>query len=304
MDGLYFFVSDSAVDVVVYMKLLRISKLYIPNASLLLLIFTGFCFLTGCQTTSTVWQTRSAKRGESSSLYYRSSKQAEEYGQQHIVVVRPQETVYAIARQKHVLPEQIIAWNHLQNPNHLYPGQRLILYPKTPIPAYRSNLSSVTTTSAPAAVNPYTPSEQRASKDTSSQPALSKPVDTSVPIWYWPTKGTVLSSFQPGDTTRQGIDIAGKNGQAVRSAADGVVVYSGSGLIGYGELIIIKHNAHWLSAYGHNRARLVHEGEHVKANQQIAELGSTGAQRDMLHFEIRYDGKPVNPLLYLPAPVH
>ena len=104
----------------------------------------------------------------------------------------------------------------------------------------------------------------------------------------------------PNDQTRQGIDIAGRAGQDVRAAADGVVVYSGAGLVGYGELIIIKHNDAWLSAYGHNRARMVNEGAIVKAGQQIAVMGRTGAPRDMLHFEIRYNGKPVDPLTYLP----
>ena len=100
--------------------------------------------------------------------------------------------------------------------------------------------------------------------------------------------------------TLQGVDIAGKSGQPVRAAADGVVVYSGSGLVGYGELVIIKHNDQWLSAYGHNRARLVNEGQAVKAGQQVAEMGRSGAARDMLHFEIRYNGKPVDPQQYLP----
>jgi lipoprotein NlpD len=86
----------------------------------------------------------------------------------------------------------------------------------------------------------------------------------------------------------------------VRAAADGVVVYSGSGLVGYGELIIVKHDEQWLSAYGHNRARLVNEGQRVRAGEQIAEMGRSGAARDMLHFEIRYDGRPQDPLSYLP----
>lgn len=84
------------------------------------------------------------------------------------------------------------------------------------------------------------------------------------------------------------------------AAGDGVVVYSGSGLVGYGELIIVKHDDDWLSAYGHNRSRLVNEGERVRAGQQIAEMGRTGAARDMLHFEIRHSGRPVDPLSYLP----
>ena len=86
----------------------------------------------------------------------------------------------------------------------------------------------------------------------------------------------------------------------MQASADGVVVYSGAGLVGYGELIIIKHNDEWLSAYAHNRRRLVTEGTRVKAGDTIAEMGRTGASRDMLHFEIRRNGKPVDPLLYLP----
>lgn len=118
--------------------------------------------------------------------------------------------------------------------------------------------------------------------------------------WRWPADGVVVGTFVSGETTKQGVDIAGASGQAVRAAADGVVVYSGAGLVGYGELIIIKHNDQWLSAYGHNRKRLLNEGQNVKAGQQIAEMGRSGAARDMLHFEIRYNGKPVDPLLYLP----
>jgi lipoprotein NlpD len=105
-----------------------------------------------------------------------------------------------------------------------------------------------------------------------------------------------------GDKANQGINIAGKNGQDVRAAADGVVVYSGAGLIGYGELLIIKHNNEWISAYAHNQKRLVAEGTRVKAGQLIAEMGQTGTIRSMLHFEIRRNGKPVDPLLYLPKP--
>src|SRR5690606_29496112 len=131
------------------------------------------------------------------------------------------------------------------------------------------------------------------------QPTTPPPVTSNV-AWRWPTEGQVASRFAAGDPTRQGIDIVGRSGQPVRAAADGVVVYSGSGLVGYGELVIVKHDEQWLSAYGHNRTRLVNEGARVKAGQQIAEMGSTGAARDMLHFEIRYNGKPVDPLQYLP----
>jgi lipoprotein NlpD len=119
--------------------------------------------------------------------------------------------------------------------------------------------------------------------------------------WRWPGDGKVIAAYVSGDPTKQGIDISGKAGDTVHAAADGEVVYSGNGLIGYGELIIVKHNASFLSAYGHNRKRLVKEGDKVKAGQAIAEMGSATGARDELHFEIRKNGKPVNPLEYLPA---
>ncbi len=119
--------------------------------------------------------------------------------------------------------------------------------------------------------------------------------------WRWPAKGNLVEHFMAGDATRQGIDIAGNEGDPVLAAADGVVVYSGSGLVGYGELIIVKHSDEWLSAYGHNRKRLVAEGQRVRAGQAIAEMGRSGAPRDELHFEIRRNGRPVDPLQYLPA---
>ena len=119
--------------------------------------------------------------------------------------------------------------------------------------------------------------------------------------WQWPADGAVISGFQSGVGSGAGLDIAGAAGDPVRAAADGVVVYSGNGLIGYGELIIIKHSDNYLSAYGHNRKRLVQEGEHVRAGQLIAQMGSSGAPREELHFEIRKNGKPVDPTAYLPG---
>jgi len=117
--------------------------------------------------------------------------------------------------------------------------------------------------------------------------------------WHWPAQGSLLKRFQSGDAT-PGIEIAGSTGDPVRAAADGVVVYSGNGLVGYGELVIIKHNDSFLSAYGHNSKRLVKEGQRVSAGQEIAEMGSTGATRSELEFQIRKDGNPVDPLGYLP----
>jgi len=117
--------------------------------------------------------------------------------------------------------------------------------------------------------------------------------------WRWPADGALLKKFSSSDAI-PGIEVGGKAGDPVRAAADGVVVYSGNGLVGYGELVIIKHSDSFLSAYGHNRKRLVKEGEKVKAGQSVAEMGSTGATRDELQFQIRRDGNPVDPLQYLP----
>jgi len=120
--------------------------------------------------------------------------------------------------------------------------------------------------------------------------------------WIWPTDGKVVVTYSGGDPTRQGIDIAGTQGQSVRAARDGEVVYSGAGLIGYGELIIVKHSPELLSAYGHNRVRLVKEGQKLKAGEKIAEMGKNAANRVLLHFEIRKNGKPIDPLPLLPRP--
>lgn len=117
--------------------------------------------------------------------------------------------------------------------------------------------------------------------------------------WRWPADGRVTNRYVAGDPARQGVDILGREGQAVTAAADGEVVYSGNGLLGYGELVIIKHSGDFLSAYGHNRRRLVAEGARVKGGQPIAEMGKGGGV-ERLHFEIRRDGKPVDPLAYLP----
>lgn len=118
--------------------------------------------------------------------------------------------------------------------------------------------------------------------------------------WAWPASGVLISKFSSNGSLNKGIDIAGDLGQPVLAASDGSVVYAGSGLRGYGELVIIKHSDTYVSAYGHNRRLLVREGQQVKAGQAIAEMGSTGTDRVKLHFEIRRQGKPVDPLEFLP----
>ncbi|MGV8959162.1 MAG: peptidoglycan DD-metalloendopeptidase family protein [Stenotrophomonas sp.] len=200
-------------------------------------------------------------------------------------VVKRGDTLFALARIHNITPRDLAAWNGLSEPYTIYPGQSLRLYPGGAVAGARSPMASPGTSAArpPAAAAP-----------------VAAPINSGIG-WRWPADGVVVGRYVAGETTKQGVDIAGASGQSVRAAGPGVVVYSGAGLVGYGELIIIKHNEQWLSAYGHNRKRLVNEGQNVKAGEQIAEMGRTGAARDMLHFEIRYNGKPVDPLLYLPA---
>jgi len=186
-------------------------------------------------------------------------------------------------------------------PHAVQPAQQPVPPPLAPAPRL-----AAAPVPAPAAPVPIVPAQHPVPApvlvQTPSAAILPADVATVGGVhWRWPAKGSLLDRFMAGDATKQGIDIAGSAGEAVVAASDGVVVYSGSGLVGYGELIIIKHSDEWLSAYGHNRKRLVQEGQRVKAGQPIAEMGSTGAPRDELHFEIRRNGRPVDPLQYLPG---
>ncbi|VXB57948.1 Lipoprotein NlpD/LppB homolog [Luteimonas sp. 9C] len=205
------------------------------------------------------------------------------------VTVRRGDTLYRLATSNGISALDLATWNSIRAPYTIYPGQRLRLYPGGAAPT-RPSTSGSATAQRPA-VRPTQTAPQ-----TPAAPPVRSPFR-----WQWPTDGQIVGRYVGNDPTKQGVDIAGTSGQAVNAAADGVVVYSGAGLVGYGELIIVKHDEQWLTAYGHNRSRKVNEGERVRAGQQIAELGRTGAARDMLHFEIRYNGKPVDPLTYLPA---
>lgn len=209
-------------------------------------------------------------------------------------VVRRGDNLYRIATSNGISTLDLAAWNNIPPPYTIYPGQRLKLYPDSTAGRMPPR-STASSQGAPPATSTPAPAARPAPPATPAGKAISNNIQ-----WRWPVDGNLLSSYKEGDPTRQGIDIAATGGAPVRATADGTVVYSGSGLVGYGELIILKHSDQWLSAYGHNRNRMVNEGELVKAGQQIAEVGRSGASRDMLHFEIRHNGKPVDPLLYLP----
>jgi lipoprotein NlpD len=185
-----------------------------------------------------------------------------------VYVVRAGDTLFAIARRFGLDHRDIARWNGLGDGSLIYPGQRLRL------------------------------SSGRAG----SPPAVEQP-DPAPPVagWSWPTTGTLVAAFGVSPRAATGILIAGSPGQPINAAAAGVVVYAGSGLAGYGQLVIVKHNAAWLSAYGHNQALTVREGESVRAGQQIATMGSGAGHDAVLHFEIRRNGAAIDPLPLLPA---
>ncbi|WP_375322819.1 peptidoglycan DD-metalloendopeptidase family protein [Aliivibrio logei] len=133
-----------------------------------------------------------------------------------------------------------------------------------------------------------------------SKPKSVEKKSEKVGSWLWPTKGRIIAKFSTGDQGNKGIDIAGQRGQDIISTAKGTVVYAGNALRGYGNLIIIKHNDDYLSAYAHNESLFVKEGQNITAGQKIASMGSSSTSSVRLHFEIRFRGKSVNPQRYLP----
>ena len=226
-------------------------------------------------------------------------------------VVRAGETMYGISFRYGLRYQDVAAWNGIRDPYLIEIGQRLRLRPprrgeSAPV-AVAPHFEPVPTRPAPTVRPPAVTSNPPTTAAPPPRPVVAPPVTPPGPAlnpgpfeWHWPAQGQIVGRYVAGDQTRQGIDIAGKSGQDVQAAADGVVVYSGAGLVGYGELIIVKHSEEWLSAYAHNERRLVNEGARVSAGQVIARMGHTGAPRDMLHFEIRRNGKPVDPLALLP----
>ncbi|MDY0013477.1 MAG: peptidoglycan DD-metalloendopeptidase family protein [Rhodocyclaceae bacterium] len=244
-------------------------------------------------------------------------------------VVRPGETLNAIGRQYGVATKDLVAWNGLVDPNQITVGQELKLAPGDgvvvkPVIASEGGEGRAVAPAIPSQAVKDGPkggkilySEQALAQARSegqastkveatgaASPAVAPPVNPAPTTpdaegdWLWPANGKVISGFADG--AGKGVDIAGKLGDPVLATAAGKVVYAGSGLRGYGKLVIIKHDDSFLSAYAHNRLLLVNEGQSVAKGQKIAEMGSTDTDRPKLHFEIRRQGKPVDPLKYLP----
>ena len=199
-------------------------------------------------------------------------------------VVAPGETLYTIAWRNGLDYRDLARWNGLRDPDYLRVGQRLVLA----APAASAPPPAVRPTSVPG------PSAVGAG-------ATAPPRTAAPPAWRWPTDGRVASRFGAASALPNGIGIAGRVGQPVRAAAGGRVVYAGSGLIGYGQLVIIKHSDTYLSAYGHNSRLFVRQGQQVAAGEKIAEMGLGPGREPRLHFEVRRDGTPVDPLPLLPT---
>ena len=207
----------------------------------------------------------------------------------HHVVARG-ETLYSIAWRYNLDTRELARVNSLSEPFILRPGQRLNLDISYSPPIESSNTRS----SDPVKTR------SRSQPRPAQNHTIRSPQNAQL-SWRWPVRGTVLAKFTGPQGLNKGIDIAGKKGEPVLAAESGTVVYAGSGLRGYGKLIIIKHSDKFLSAYAHNDRLLAQENDTIKAGQKIAERGSPGTDRDKLHFEIRLEGKPVDPLRYLPS---
>ena len=198
------------------------------------------------------------------------------------------ETLYSIAFMYGQDVREVASWNNIRAPYTIYPKQVLQITPPQSLQRVTStpsvNQSTTKITSTPSPVMGIVPSRTQDSKIS----------------WQWPTNGKIIGTYVATDTGKKGIDISGQRGQPIYASAEGHVVYSGNGLRGYGNLLIIKHSETLYTAYAHNERLLVTDDANVKKGQRIADMGSSGTDKVMLHFEVRRDGKPVDPLQYLP----
>ncbi|MEP6607228.1 MAG: peptidoglycan DD-metalloendopeptidase family protein [Burkholderiaceae bacterium] len=233
-----------------------------------------------------------------------------------IYIAQRGDTLYGVALAFGVDQRDLERWNGIVDGAPIRPGQTLRVIPPTdvavvsPIPG--SGTPEVRQLPMPGAASPAPSPAPLPPSPTAPAPPLSAPPPAATPApseaprtpssalpWQWPTAGKVVETFD--DPRNKGIDIAGVEGAAVQAAADGEVVYVGSAVRGYGNLVIVRHSDEFITAYAHNRKVLVAEKQPVKRGQTIAELGRSDADRPKLHFEIRHQGKPVDPLKYLPA---
>lgn len=213
-------------------------------------------------------------------------------------VVKQGDTLSSIGRRYGLNYHQLARWNEIPPPYLIYAGQKLRLMPPARKIARYSDVTATSRLGKGADSSPSATTQSGTPKETLSWASGVRTIQGV--SWRWPTRGEVVQTFSAAKPGHKGVEIAGQLGQPIVAAADGKVVYSGTGLPRYGKLIIVKHNDHFLSAYAYNQVLMSKEGEVVEGGQKIAEMGRSGANRVKLHFEIRYNGEPVDPLRYLP----
>jgi lipoprotein NlpD len=235
---------------------------------------------------------------------------AENAGKPGYYTVRQGDTLIRIGLESGQNWRDIVKWNNLDNPNVVEVGQVLRVVPPgiDPSAVATRGVSSSTVQARPLDAKPAPAASAPATATAGAAASAPAPAASPAPVvaridddelsWLWPASGSVLAAFD--EAKNKGLAIGGKAGDPVVAAADGRVVYAGSGLRGYGNLVIIKHNNTYLTAYAHNQALLVKEDQAVRRGQKIAEMGSTDADRVQLHFEVRKQGKPVDPAKLLP----
>lgn len=234
---------------------------------------------------------------------------AENAGKSGYYTVKPGDTLIRIGLDSGQGWKDIARWNALENPNLIEVGQVLRVVP--PVAVAQASVVSTGIVTRPIALSAVTPTPangvQKPAPTAGSSAIVAPAAPVPVPTlggedevaFIWPAVGSLIAGFD--ESRNKGYDIAGKAGDSVLAAADGRVVYAGADLRGYGNLVVLKHNNTFLTAYAHNQSLLVKEDQAVRKGQKIAEMGSTDADRVKLHFEIRRQGKPVDPSRYLPT---
>ena len=260
------------------------------------------------------------KNGEYSKYQRVPHKSRRSQARGSYIIVKKGDTLYSIGFNQNIDYKILAKINNIAKPYRIYPGQKIrlkkdkhtashrvaksntakIKKPPTQTTKIAKNVNKVST-KKPVTTNKKPPHKNTVAENKKPvKPPSNQPVSAAHSRWIWPVNGKLISSFSSSDMSRKGIDIASNLGTPVYASNNGSVVYSGDGLRGYGELIIIKHSNNLLSAYAHNSNRLVKEGQTVKQGQVIAKSGKGTDGRPLLHFEIRKNGQPVNPLTYLP----
>ncbi len=272
---------------------LELGRANLPKLGMALILALTLLDITGCSSRPlTRAPVEERSDGKSSASTPVDSKPlpalpgAANAGKPGYYTVKPGDTIMQVGRNSGQNWRDIVRWNNLDSPNQIEVGQVLrVAPPEGTAVATPVNPGAVATTPKPVVLPPVA--------------APSQPVAPEDDIaWMWPSNGALIAGFD--EVKNKGLKIAGKLGDPVLAAADGRVVYSGSGLRGYGNLVILKHNETYLTAYAHNQTLLVKEDQTVRKGQRIADMGSSDADKVMLHFEVRRQGKPVDPAKYLP----